>query len=367
MTPLVSACLIVKNEERFLPGCLSSLREVADEVVIVDTGSSDRTVEIARDFGARVSSFAWCDDFAAARNASLAPATGRFILYVDADEEVMAEDRRTLRETLESDAYDALLMRIVSPLHGTDKASVDVYPRVFRRYPDVRFQYRIHEQIWPSLSRHAPRVQDSALRILHHGYAQSPEVLDQKRRRNLDTALAVLEEEPDNAYYLYHAGFSNLTLGRREPAIGYLERALRLTPAGQPRVPILNALAQAHHDARDDDRALAFVEESTALCPEQFHGWGLAIDILLQHGRHEQAIVALRRALAVSTSRLASDVTASRPVMRLKLGLSLLLTRRPNEAIAALDEALAGDLPVEFHATAERYRTLAARMQSGAP
>lgn len=359
---LVSACLIVKNEERFLPGCLASLEGVADELVIVDTGSTDRTIEIAHSYGAKVLHHPWSGDFSSARNVGLDHAKGRFILYVDADEEVMADDRGALRRVLESDAYDAILMRIVSPLHGSDKTSIDVYPRAFRSYPDVRFQYRIHEQIWPALSRHQPRVHDSPLRIHHHGYAQGPEILNEKRRRNLSTALSVLEDEPTNGFYLYQAGFACLTLGMREEAVDWLERAVTNTPPGRPRVPILNALAQVHYDARVWERAVPLLEESVSVCAEQFHAWGLLADIHFQRKDHAAAIGPLQKTLAVRTSTIASDVTPSRPLLELKLGLCLLLEKRADEAARTLRSALEGSLPEEHRPTALRYLELATRM-----
>ncbi len=364
---LVSACLIVKNEERFLPGCLASLAGVADEIVIVDTGSTDRTLVIANEFGASVLHHPWNDDYAEARNVGLAHARGRFILYVDADEEVMAEDRRPLREVLESDRFDAVLMRIVSPLYGTDKTSIDVYPRAFRNYPDARFQYRIHEQIWPSLVKYAPRIYDSALRILHHGYAQTPDVLNKKRQRNLDAALAVLAEDPDNGFYLYQAGFACLTLARGDEALRWLDRALRHTEAGPPRVPVLNAIAQVHADAKRRDLAIPVLLESTSLSPQQFYGWALLGDLYLQSQRHAEAAHALERCLAVSKSTIASDVTPARPVLELKLGLALLVTHHPAEAETHFAMALATGLPSEHRPTAERYLTLAKRMRAAGP
>jgi glycosyltransferase involved in cell wall biosynthesis len=86
--------LIAKNEERFLPQCLRSVRALASQIVVVDTGSTDRTVDIAREFGAEVHSFSWCDDFSAARNAALEHATGDWILILDADEELKPEADR---------------------------------------------------------------------------------------------------------------------------------------------------------------------------------------------------------------------------------------------------------------------------------
>ena len=92
----ITVCLIVKNEEQFLAQCLKSVRGFAAQIVVVDTGSTDRTVEIAREFGAEIYSFAWCDDFAAARNAALEHATGDWILMLDADEELPAAQHATL-------------------------------------------------------------------------------------------------------------------------------------------------------------------------------------------------------------------------------------------------------------------------------
>ena len=91
--PRLSVCMIVKNEERFLGQCLASVKDIADELIVIDTGSTDRTVEIAREHGAQVGHFEWCNDFAAARNASIAAATGDWILFLDADEELSPKGR----------------------------------------------------------------------------------------------------------------------------------------------------------------------------------------------------------------------------------------------------------------------------------
>ena len=104
--PRLSVCMIVKNEERFLSQCLASVKNIADELFVIDTGSTDRTVEIAREHGAQVGHFEWCDDFAVARNASIAPATGDWILFLDADEELSLAEKpdlpRLLNQTLVS-------------------------------------------------------------------------------------------------------------------------------------------------------------------------------------------------------------------------------------------------------------------------
>src|SRR5436305_12332456 len=97
-TPSISACLIVRNEQDNLPRCLNSLRGVVDDLIVVDTGSTDGTVEIAEQFGARVFHFPWCDDFAAARNESLSHVESDWIMWIDADDELVQSQPRALRE-----------------------------------------------------------------------------------------------------------------------------------------------------------------------------------------------------------------------------------------------------------------------------
>ena len=89
--PKLSVCMIVRDEEKNLPRCLESVESVADELIIVDTGSKDNTISIAKDFGAKIFHFEWCDDFSAARNQYLKYATGNWILQIDADEELLLE------------------------------------------------------------------------------------------------------------------------------------------------------------------------------------------------------------------------------------------------------------------------------------
>src|SRR5690349_2795694 len=100
--PLISACLIVRNEEANLPRCLGSLAGKIDQFVVVDTGSTDRTVELAQQAGAEVFQFAWCDDFSAARNESLRHAWGKWILWIDADDELVEREPGALRRLCET-------------------------------------------------------------------------------------------------------------------------------------------------------------------------------------------------------------------------------------------------------------------------
>jgi tetratricopeptide (TPR) repeat protein len=355
--------MIVKNEQQHLPGCLASIRAVTDELVIVDTGSTDRSKQIARQHGAVLIDHRWTGDFAQARNVGLAAAHGQYILYIDADEQLVEQDAAPLRSALESQQYDAIDLSIVSPIHGSDKTNIVRYLRVFRNFPDLRFRHRIHEQIWPALQRHNPRVLRSDYRILHHGYNQHESVLLEKRTRNLRSALEVLQTEPDDPFYLYHAGLGHLTLDQAADAIPLLERAAEHTPAAIAKAPVLNALAQAHFDIEQRQQAEKHLRESTLLCPTQYHGWAMLADIYLRSDRHREAIDALQSCLGVKTSELHTDICPDRAVLFMKLGLAQLLTGKAQLALNNLETCLAGDLPTaEQRATAERYLALARRM-----
>ncbi len=109
--PFVSVSMIVKNEEKDLARCLSSVKPFADEIVVVDTGSTDRTVEIAESFGASIHYFAWCEDFAAARNFALDRTHGEWVLHVDADEVAVVADPAALRAELAAKPEHVLFLR----------------------------------------------------------------------------------------------------------------------------------------------------------------------------------------------------------------------------------------------------------------
>ena len=136
----ISCCMIVKNEEKMLPACLASLQGIADELIVVDTGSEDRTREIAASFGARVSEFTWVDDFSAARNYAFSLATGEYIYSADADEVIDEENRARFLELKRALAQGDIEADIVQMYYCGQLKQRTVYnfdrelrPKLFRR------------------------------------------------------------------------------------------------------------------------------------------------------------------------------------------------------------------------------------------
>ncbi len=213
--PLLSAAMIVRDEERFLAGCLASLRGIADEVVVVDTGSSDRSREIAREHGAKLDLFPWQGDFAAARNRALDLATGAWILYIDADERARCADRSAL-EALLGDPRLAAATVLFRPITGFTRFREH---RLFHNDPRLRFRGVIHESHLPALrevlaSDHL-RIGESNLELEHLGYEGD---ISHKHPRNLPLLEARLASEPDHVYSWYHLGMTLAGLGRGDEA-----------------------------------------------------------------------------------------------------------------------------------------------------
>ncbi len=190
--PTLSLCMIVKNEEHFLPKCLSSVQDVVDEIIIVDTGSEDKTVEIAESFGAKVYHHPWEGDFSKARNQSLQYATSDWILVIDADEELDPNDKILLKNALKSDSYDVIFCAVLSSSpHGVSK---NYSHRIFRQgkahYEGIVHNQLVHNSAWLHTN----------IRIYHHGYNLTDEQMQAKFKRTSALLLKQLEEKPDNAF-----------------------------------------------------------------------------------------------------------------------------------------------------------------------
>jgi tetratricopeptide (TPR) repeat protein len=245
---VISICMIVRDEERDLPRCLASLAGLADELVVVDTGSIDRTPELAAAAGARVVRIAWPNDFAAARNVAIDAATGDWILVLDADEELPPATRDALRgEIADADALGlaglSLVQRNLSPPGDVTTYQDLPIVRLFRRAPHVRYEGRIHEQVSPSIVRAGGALGASDLHFVHHGYATELAQGHSRAHRNLALLEAATRDAPDDAYLAFQLGATQKAVG--DPAAeATLERALVL----QARTRDLSPSAEA--DAR---------------------------------------------------------------------------------------------------------------------
>ena len=210
--PLLSAAMIVRDEARHLDACLVSIRDLVDEIVVVDTGSVDETCAIAEAHGARVLHEPWRDDFAHARNVALDACTGEWALYIDADERVRPASREALARLLSDAALGGCFVRLVAKAGNLPYREM----RLFRLDPAVRFEGVIHENIWPALHRHLEAtgrgLGQSDLMLDHVGYEGDQ---TRKHNRNLPLLLRALEHDPQHTYCWYHLGPIRRAAGAR--------------------------------------------------------------------------------------------------------------------------------------------------------
>jgi glycosyltransferase involved in cell wall biosynthesis len=226
--PLLSAAMIVRDEEANLGPCLDSLNGIVDEVVVVDTGSSDDSVAVARSHGARVFQDAWADDFSRARNAALDRVRGRWVLYIDADERLRPISRESVVDLLEP-AEEVAFRVLLRPFVG---ATASREFRLWRNDARIRFDGIIHEKVVPAIqavARAEGRSIGTCDLVLDHlGYEH-----DQTRKhlRNLPLLRRQLAVEPGNVFNLRHLAAVLAALGDDEEAEQALERAVDLVRA----------------------------------------------------------------------------------------------------------------------------------------
>jgi len=298
---LLTAALIVKNEQRFLGQCISSLQGVADEVVIVDTGSTDGTPELAARAGAKVYEFPWNGSFSDARNRALDFSNGEWILYIDADERVRRDSAANLRSELgrqSSIGFQVLL-------HPRPGHTAYWSLRLFRNDPSVRFQGTIHESTWPTLleyrARHGGEIGYSTMVLDHEGYESNQEA---KHERNLPLLLKGLEQEPDRVYSWCH--LADIYMARQEPdsAKAAWEQALRVVrkrgrQSPEDLLPYCG-LIRLGLTGREDVSLL--LEEASSLFPRSVDLEWLRGRMLMSQGKFSSAIEVFEGVVAQGSS-----------------------------------------------------------------
>lgn len=231
----VSQCMIVKNEEKNIRQALSWGKEMMWEQIVVDTGSSDRTVAIAEELGAKVFTYEWTDNFAAAKNYAISQAKGDWIALLDADEYMTQEDVRKIQKVLpelEEKRFDALSTGIQNLNDEGQVFSSGTQIRFFRNDPDIRYRRRIHEQL-ESVSGRKLRIGDatSELSIFHTGYQKKALEGKEKNGRNRKLLLAELEESPDDYEIMGYMGDDFLADGEKETAEAWYRRSIQNLPS----------------------------------------------------------------------------------------------------------------------------------------
>ena len=226
----LTLCMIVKNEEATLPLTLASVKDVVDEMVVVDTGSGDRTCEIAREFGARVYHFEWCDDFAAARNECLKHAKGDWILVLDADEVLVPQILPQIQQVIQGDR--TLLINLIRQEIGASQSPYSLVSRLFRNRHDIRFSRPYHAMVDDSVAeilQREPEWKIGALpdvAIWHSGYHKDAIAAKSKFQKAQAAMERYITYYPSDAYASSKLGALYVESGQIQRGIDLLTKGL---------------------------------------------------------------------------------------------------------------------------------------------
>jgi glycosyltransferase involved in cell wall biosynthesis len=305
----ISACVIAKNEAMCISRCLQSVKGIADEMLVADTGSTDQTVSIAEQLGARVLYYPWRNDFSAARNYVLAHATGDWIIFLDADEYIPGDKAKNVRPVIESihgkRTFDAIkcIMNNLEDVKGPLR-SANPTIRIFRNSKAIRYEGLVHECIVRRGKRkiNVANVKKDIFTVCHTGYTN--ETINEKIRRNA----ALLQEELKRGivrrYTYCYLSDSYLNTGEYETAIEYALKAIQAI--GQidrdidykPYVILIKSmtLAKTHEE-----------KEVALLCDEAGRKFPGHPEIWLQQGLYYRSIGRLEKALSLLLKAVAAN------------------------------------------------------------
>jgi tetratricopeptide (TPR) repeat protein len=313
----ISLCMIARDEEELIGRALASVRDLVDEMIVVDTGSVDNTVAEATRLGARVFSFPWKNDFSEARNFALSKATREWILVLDADEEIDAGDRDRIHRLAAEGAHEAFIMRqwtytrqepgfgwAPSPPDSRMSMGCGGYyesqqARLFRNERLIRYEGAIHETLdWSLMAAHIP-VREADVVIHHYGRMEETGRVCRKSFVYCAAEMSGAESRASNPRCLYEMAAQLLDLGKVDEALAHGEKAITLEPKAWE---LWNVAALAHLRRGEKEKALEYFHRALEIgrdIPELCNNLGV---VLMERRESAEALALFERGLAVDPS-----------------------------------------------------------------
>ncbi len=265
----LSVCMIVKNEERNMERCLQSIHHIADEIIVVDTGSVDNTKSIASKYNVKIYDFQWVDDFSKARNYSIEKANCDWILILDGDDEFEKRDSSRLLELINrKDAADIYIFNTICYVgeKAGNERILNVNIRLFKNIPELRYQGRIHESVVSK--KPDTKMETAEITVYHYGYLNVYVKEQEKRKRNMRILKKQLEEQPENPYFLFCMGNEYFALGLAEKSLEYFNLSFEKCNKKDIYVPkLLIRIIMAYQLLKDYNRAIFYIEKALSLYP----------------------------------------------------------------------------------------------------
>jgi len=305
----LSLCIIVKNEEQNLPACLKSVKDVVDQMVVLDTGSTDRTVEIAKQWGAQVEYFEWCNDFAIARNESLKYAQGDWILVLDADEHLNPGAISPLKQAIASEEH--LVINLIRHEIGATQSPYSLVSRLFRNHPQVQFTRPYHAIIDDSveaLLKHEPNWKIASLPVIaidHYGYQPSIIAAQNKAERAKLAMESYLKEHPGDPYTCSKLGALYSQMGQVKQGIEVLKSALSQETSDLVKFELYYHLALAYTRLQNIPKSIEYYRQAIAvevLLPLKLGAYNNLGNLLQAQGNLGDALLMYQKTIEIDPS-----------------------------------------------------------------
>ena len=268
----ISLCMIVKNEEDYLPQCLESISDIVDEIIIIDTGSTDRTVEIAKSYGAKVYYFKWRNSFSEARNESLKYATKDWILILDADDKLSNEYKENFKLLLNSQLDENAIYFFETLNYYGDNIdsnciTINLNPRMFKNNQGIHYEGEIHNQLVYSQTKYGAIY--TPVKIYHYGYLNKSIVSKNKRDRNITILNEQIIKEPSNKFNYFNLGNEYTALGDVKKALEYYYKAYEDFDfnSGFSAILILRIII-SNYNIQEYNEALRFIDIAAGYYPK---------------------------------------------------------------------------------------------------
>ncbi|MEL6349931.1 MAG: glycosyltransferase, partial [Myxococcota bacterium] len=384
--PTLSLCMIVRDEATMLPDCLASVRGIVDQIVIVDTGSKDRTREIGEAAGAVVIEHPWQGNFAAARNAALPHATGDFILILDADERLAPTAGNVLHAAVQDPTFHLGFL----PLHNADRLNATpeqilsgaarrgdpvLLPRLLKKTPDLQWQGIVHENVDAWILKDGRRAVEVPAPIIHLGNVDEISIARKKTERNttlLARAVALSPEDPQLRSWLARELLrtGQADRARQEAEVAWKSMVTALNAGLKPAVVLTASLVGfLRLEDNDWDGVLEVINTTAPYAgdhPNLFLLEGVARQQRAAEGDLERAAQVLRQAIAQHGKMFTAESMpgATSWSARMQLGFVALRAGAPEQALAQFSEALSAN-PEQIHSRLGAAESLAAMGRHG--
>ena len=353
----LSVCLIVKNEEKMLAECLNSIQPIADQIIVLDTGSSDGTLEIAKSYNAELYHSEWSDDFSAARNESIKYATCDWILWIDADERLTQDSIHTLQKLLKFEKSPVIYkVRIKNLKEDGVNFTLSDGHRLFTNHRRIQFSGKIHEQISPSATKVGAEERSCDVVLDHYGYSFTGKEKSKKQTRNRKILLAEVAANPRSAYAHFTLGHNYKVDNELEAAERHYRTALELKQFDPSmEASLLNTYADTLFDLGRIPEAEALIQKSLNIEKLQNAAYFLSYRVCLSKKDVAGAIRSLRIILDQFTqiqksgSRISTDIEIDKAAIRRTLGDLYIQIESWAEAAQAYESCLKeskGSIPI---------------------